>query len=166
MRFHIKLHSLELRRWTCNQGANRLIPGTLIPSLNIFLGRLAEWSLEIWWERKEERDFPSFSPLFSFLFSLRLYVMYWEALTVRGTFFRLQLYERIGISLVGVYERVGRSVILVCKKGYQMLFMAVKSLENVLGFWFIDLCKTRAFTPVKRDAKLWIRVFERGTIFQ
>ena len=52
----------------------------------------------------------------SFRFSLRLYVIYWEALTERGTFFRLQFYERIRISLVGVYERVGRSVILACEK--------------------------------------------------
>ena len=27
-----------------------------------------------------------------------------------GTFFRLQVYEKVGISLVEVYERVGRSV--------------------------------------------------------
>ena len=35
-------------------------------------------------------------PLFFsfFLFSLRLYVIYWEALTERGTFFRLQLYSK------------------------------------------------------------------------
>ena len=30
-----------------------------------------------------------------------------------GTFFRLQVYERVGISLVEVYE--GKSVISVCK---------------------------------------------------
>ena len=34
----------------------------------------------------------------------------------RGTIFRLQFYERVGISLVEVYERVRKSVILVCKK--------------------------------------------------
>ena len=33
-----------------------------------------------------------------------------------GTFFRLQVYERVGISLVEVHERVGKSVTLVCKK--------------------------------------------------
>jgi len=31
-------------------------------------------------------------------------------------FFRLQVYERVGISLVEVYERVGNSIILVLKK--------------------------------------------------
>ena len=33
----------------------------------------------------------------------------------RGTFFRFQLYERVGILLVVVYERVGKSVISVCE---------------------------------------------------
>ena len=33
----------------------------------------------------------------------------------RGTFFRLQLYESLGILLVVVYERVGKSVISVCE---------------------------------------------------
>ena len=35
----------------------------------------------------------------------------------RGTFFRLLVYERVGISLIEIYERGGKSVmILVCKK--------------------------------------------------
>ena len=45
----------------------------------------------------------------------------------RGTFFRLQLYEREGILLVEVYERVGESVIRVCERTQrtdQMNFMA------------------------------------------
>ena len=33
-----------------------------------------------------------------------------------GTFFRLQIYESVGISLVDVYKRVGKCVISVCKK--------------------------------------------------
>ena len=39
-----------------------------------------------------------------------------EAPPERGTFFRLQVYERVGISLVEVYKRVGKSVIWVCKR--------------------------------------------------
>ena len=31
-------------------------------------------------------------------------------------FFRLQVYERVGISLVGAYDRVGKSVIWVCER--------------------------------------------------
>ena len=42
--------------------------------------------------------------------------LYWEAPPERGTFFSLQVYERVGISLVEAYERVGKSVISFCKK--------------------------------------------------
>jgi len=40
-----------------------------------------------------------------------------EAGDERGSFFffRLQEYKRLGISLVEVYERVGKSVISICK---------------------------------------------------
>ena len=34
----------------------------------------------------------------------------------KSTFFRLQVYERVGIVLVEVYEREGKSVILVCER--------------------------------------------------
>ena len=33
----------------------------------------------------------------------------------RGTLFRLQVYKRVGISLIEVYERGGKSVISVLK---------------------------------------------------
>jgi len=36
---------------------------------------------------------------------------YGEALPERGNIFRLQVYKRLGISQVEVYERVGKSVI-------------------------------------------------------
>ena len=63
--------------------------------------------------------------------------LYGEAPPEMGTFLRLQGqgYERVGISLVEVYERVG--IISVSKKrvqkGQQMHFVAVKT------FWFCDL---------------------------
>ena len=42
---------------------------------------------------------------------------YMERLCPKGvTFFRPQVYERVGILLVEVYGKVGKSVILVCKK--------------------------------------------------
>ena len=65
--------------------------------------------------------------------------LYGEAPPEMGTFLRLQGqgYERVGISLVEVYERLERSVISVGKKrvpkDQQMHFMAVKT------FWFCDL---------------------------
>ena len=40
--------------------------------------------------------------------------LYGEAPPERGTFFRPQVFERVGILLVEVYERVGKSVIWVC----------------------------------------------------
>ena len=46
----------------------------------------------------------------------------------RGTFFRLQVYDRVEILLFEVYGRVGRSVIWVCERAQraeQMNFIAV-----------------------------------------
>ena len=42
--------------------------------------------------------------------------LYGEAPPERGIFFRLQVYERVGILLVEVYERVETSVIWVCER--------------------------------------------------
>ena len=42
--------------------------------------------------------------------------LYGEALPERGTFFRPQVYQRIGILLFEVYERVVKSVIWVCER--------------------------------------------------
>ena len=58
-----------------------------------------------------------------------------------GTFFRLQVYERVGISLVEVHERVGKSVISVCKNvpQKQMHFMAVKKSKKCSCFVIYSL---------------------------
>ena len=62
---------------------------------------------------------------------------YGEAPPDRGTFFRLQVNERVRISLVEVYKRVGKSVILVCKQGLTDAFHGrEKNDENV---WLCDL---------------------------
>ena len=42
--------------------------------------------------------------------------LYGEAPREKGTFFRLQVYKRVEISLAEVYERVGKCVISVIKK--------------------------------------------------
>ena len=42
--------------------------------------------------------------------------LYGEAPRERGTFFRLQVYKRVEISLAEVYETVGKCVISVSKK--------------------------------------------------
>ena len=44
--------------------------------------------------------------------------LYGEDPPKRGTFFRLQVYERVGISRPEVYERVMKSVILISKKAF------------------------------------------------
>ena len=51
-----------------------------------------------------------------------------EAPPERGIFFRLQVYERVGILHVEVYERVETSVIWACERAQrakQMNFMAL-----------------------------------------
>ena len=42
--------------------------------------------------------------------------LYCKAPPKRGTVFRLQVYERVGIALVEVHDRVEKSLIFVCKK--------------------------------------------------
>ena len=42
--------------------------------------------------------------------------LYGEAPAERGAFFKLQVYERVGILLVKVNERLGKSVIWVCER--------------------------------------------------
>ena len=54
----------------------------------------------------------------------------------RAIYFRLQIYERVGISPVEVYKRVGKSVILVSErveKGLQMNLRLYK-LETTVYF--------------------------------
>ena len=41
---------------------------------------------------------------------------YGEALLEKGTFFRLEAYKRVRISLVEVYEWVAKSVIAICER--------------------------------------------------
>ena len=58
-----------------------------------------------------------------------------EAPPERGTFVRLQVYERVKISLVEVYESVRKSVIWVCKrtkKGQQRHFMDLEEARKLV----------------------------------
>jgi len=63
----------------------------------------------------------------------------------KGCLFQAQIYERVGILSVEVYDEVGKSVIYVCKKarkGSQMHFiMAVKTSRkrSQSGFLFIHI---------------------------
>ena len=71
-------------------------------------------------------------------------------------FFRLQVYERVGISLAEEYDRVGKSVISVCKKAqknWQMNFMAVKMSRKRSGVVIYSYLKDDVVTAMKRNAK-------------
>ena len=48
--------------------------------------------------------------------------LYGEAPPERGTFFRLQVYKRVGISRVEVYKRVGKSIIRYLKGPLNKIF--------------------------------------------
>ena len=59
-----------------------------------------------------------------------------------GYFFMLQVYDGVGILLNEVYERVGKSVISVCKKAQKdnsCILWLWKCRENILVLWFIRI---------------------------
>ena len=67
-------------------------------------------------------------------------------------------YEKVTFSQVEIYEREGKSVIVVCKKGPKGLtveFYGYKKSRKPSGFGFRinSYLKDGAFTAVKRDAK-------------
>ena len=72
--------------------------------------------------------------------------LYWEAPPERVTFFSLQVNEMLWISLVEVYECVGKYVISSVKRlkrANRCILRQWKSWENVLVLWFIhDMLKT------------------------
>ena len=80
--------------------------------------------------------------------------LYGKAPPERGIFFRLQVNERGGISLVEEYKRGGKSVIWVCErtpKGVTDEFYGfIKSRKRrVIDCYLND----SAFTAIKGDAK-------------
>ena len=72
------------------------------------------------------------------------------------------MYEKVGILLVKVYERVGKSVIWVCERAQQCkglteeFYGFIKSRKRSI---FVIDChlNERPFTSVKRDAKFLSR---------
>ena len=64
--------------------------------------------------------------------------LYGKAPPERGIFFSLQVYERVGISLVEVYKRVEKSVICVCKRA-KRAYRRILRLDKVeKTFYFCD----------------------------
>ena len=83
----------------------------------------------------------------------------------RGTFFRLQVYQRIKISLIKVSERVGKSLTSVCKKTKKTnrrILWLCKSQENVLVLWFKGGTKQLGFW---RGQHLSIDGLQKGHLF-
>ena len=68
--------------------------------------------------------------------------LYWKAPPQRDAFFRLQVYDRVGISPAEVYEKVGKSVISVNKKANRCILWLWKSRENIMVLSFIPILKT------------------------
>ena len=63
--------------------------------------------------------------------------------------------KRVGISLVGAYERVGKYVIWVCERDKGLtdeVYSFIKS-KKLSIFVIVSYLKDRAFTAVKRDTK-------------
>ena len=69
----------------------------------------------------------------------------------RGSFFNLKVYERVGILLVEVYERGGKSVICFCEWSRR----ANRFIESrTCSIFVIDShLNDNAFTAVKKNAK-------------
>ena len=92
-------------------------------------------------------------------------VLYREAMPERG--FRLPVYKRVGISLTEVYQRGGKSDILVCKRPNgakrSYILWLKKSLENVLVSRFIHTLKTVIYSSCK-GCNFLNEVSERGTV--
>ena len=79
--------------------------------------------------------------------------LYGEAPPERVPFFSLQVYEILGISLVQLYECVGKYVISSVKRlkrANRCISRQCKSWENVLVLWFIhDMLKTMHLQSLK-----------------
>ena len=82
--------------------------------------------------------------------------LYGEAPPERGIFSRLQVYERVGISLVGVHKRGGKNLSFGSMEGPKGLtdefYGFIKSRKRSI-FVIDSYIKDRAFTEVKRDTK-------------
>ena len=77
------------------------------------------------------------------------YSVYGEALSERGTLFRVQVYERVAISLAELYKRAGKLVNWVCKNATERANRGIYGRENFLVSRVFDILKTVYFQPLK-----------------
>ena len=90
--------------------------------------------------------------------------LYREAPPEKGIFFRLQVYERAGISLVEVYERVEITVISACKKAKSRgIKLAHGPSFILLRFFFFSAgnAEKNNNRNVVEGSKTWTRQMER-----
>ena len=66
--------------------------------------------------------------------------------------FRILVFERVGISLDEVYERVEKSVISVFKKACSKWLTDCKSPENVPVLWFNPILKTTKLQQLSENS--------------
>ena len=94
--------------------------------------------------------------------------LYGEALSERGTFFRLQVYERVGILLIAVYERIGKSVNWVLERAQRanrwILWLYKFEKTFYFGDWF--LFKLQGIFSSCKGCEVLNKVCERGPICQ
>ena len=64
--------------------------------------------------------------------------LYGEAPAARGNFYRLQVYERMGISLLEIYIRVRKPVIWVCERAQRAEQMNLRLHKAEKTFYFCD----------------------------
>ena len=92
--------------------------------------------------------------------------LYCKAPPKSGTVFRLQVYERVWISLVEVHDRVEKSLIFVCKKSRKRSGFLIDS-QSIYSS--LKGCKVVNYTPIlqvcERSTICKPTVFERGTFF-
>ena len=73
--------------------------------------------------------------------------LYGEAPPEKDTFFRLQVYERVGISQVEVYKRVGKSVILRYLKGPLIIIFRIDAPYGCISLFIKHYMKMRTRLP-------------------
>ena len=73
--------------------------------------------------------------------------LYGEAPPERGTFFRLQVYERVVISQVEVYKRVGKSGHLGILKGPLIIIFRIDAPYGRISLFIKYYIKMRARLP-------------------
>ena len=75
----------------------------------------------------------------------------------KGTLFGLRVHERVGISLVEVYKRVEKSVILSVKGAKMANRRILLMWKETLTSWCSDffILKDAEFASVKREVNLW-----------